>query len=483
MSEVAAAPAERPGPTLGNRAVRNSLLVLAARVVSRLGALVTVVVLANHLGDTAYGRYTTMVAYSALVSVLADLGLNTLYTREAARDPERLGRFLAGLLGGKAFLGLLAFAVLAAALGAAGVGDLAVPAGCLLVATTYSALLRNSFYALGRLEFEAAAILLEIGVQAAGILAGARLGLGVGFFVWVYVASQVATAGFAALVIALTGMARLRVALDLGLLARWLRLSLPFAVGFLLTNLYFRADVPILQHFRPFKEVGWYTFAYKPFEALQFIPLAIQTVVYPVLAVYHRRAPERVGPAYERFFKVLVLLGWPLTVGTFIFVHPVGRLFRLFPESEPSLRMLSLGIVFLFANSAFTAMLYAIDRQDRFAWTTGIAVVVNVGLNLVLIPIAGYLAASATTVITEAAFSVAGWWFVARTYRLPWFRLSWRILLAGVYMGAVLLPFTRHSFYYAVPAGALTYAVTIVALRAVTPEELRLFVQGLRRAA
>jgi len=93
----------------GSLACRNSRLVLGARVVSRAGALFTVVILANHLGDARYGRYVTMVAYSALVSVLADLGLNTLYTREAARDPARITAYLASLLTGKALLGLAAF--------------------------------------------------------------------------------------------------------------------------------------------------------------------------------------------------------------------------------------------------------------------------------------------------------------------------------------------------------------------------------------
>jgi len=54
--------------------VVNTTLVLAARVVSRLVALVMVIVLARHLGDDGYGRYTTLIAYSALVSVIADLG-------------------------------------------------------------------------------------------------------------------------------------------------------------------------------------------------------------------------------------------------------------------------------------------------------------------------------------------------------------------------------------------------------------------------
>ena len=203
--------------------------------------------------------------------------------------------------------------------------------------------------------------------------------------------------------------------------------------------------MPILQYFRPFQEVGWYQFAYKPFEALQFIPLAVQATVYPLLAVYYRDSRDRLGVTYARFFKILVVLGWPLTVGTFVLARPVGRLFQLFPQSIPSLRILALAIVFLFANSAFTAMLYAIDRQDLFARTTAIAVAVNVALNLVLIPVWGYLGASAVTVVTEAAFSVAGWWFVSRMERLAWLRVSWRIMLAGLLMGAVYLLFTARS--------------------------------------
>jgi O-antigen/teichoic acid export membrane protein len=466
--------------SLGSRAVLNTALVLVARIFSRLVALVTVVVLANHLGSDGYGRYTTLIAYSALVSVVADLGLNPLYTREAARDPARLPRYLATLLTGKLALALGAALILAGALAFAGLGSLLLPAAVLLALTTYSTLLRNTFYALGRLEFEAVAIVGEIVIQAALILLGARTGQPVGFFVWAYAASYGFTCLYCLLVLPVFKLAPLRLGFDLALFKSWLRLAYPFAVGSFLTNLYFRADVPILQHFKPFQEVGWYQFAYKPFESLQFLPLAIQTVVYPLLGVYYRESATRLSAAYARFFKVLLLLGWPLSVGTFVLVHPVGRLFRLFPQSEPSLRILSLAIVFLFVNSAFTAMLYAIDRQDLFAWATGIAVVVNVALNLALIPTFGYLAASATTVVTEAAFSVAGWYFVGRRYRLPWLRLSWRVVLAGLAMGAVLVPLAGRSILISVPVGVAVYGVALLILRAVEREELDLLLSGLR---
>src|SRR5499427_7597090 len=466
---------------LGSRAVINTTLVLGARVVSRLVALVMVIVLARHLGDDAYGRYTTLVAYSALVSVVADLGLSPLYTREAARQPEDLPWYLGTLLTGKVFLAVAASLIFATALATAGLGGLIVPGAALLVLTTYANLLRNTFYALGRLEFEAIAIVAEIAIQAGLILAGARTGQGVGTFVWAYAGSFGFTCLYCLAVITVFRLGRLSFRFDRALFLSWLRLAMPFALGAFLTNLYFRADVTILQHFKPFQEVGWYTFAYKPFEALQFVPLAVQATVYPLLAVYYRDSRDRLGGAYARFFKILVVLGWPLTVGTFVLAVPVGRLFQLFPQSIPALRILALAIVFLFVNSAFTAMLYAIDRQDLFAWTTAIAVVINVSLNMAFIPKFGYLAASATTVVTEAAFSVAGWWFVARVQRLPWLRVSWRTLLAGLLMGAAVLPLANRAIYVAAPAGALVYGAALWLLRAVDRDELTLLRRGLRR--
>jgi O-antigen/teichoic acid export membrane protein len=454
-------------------------MVLGARVVSRLVALVMVVVLANHLGDQDYGRYTTLVAYSALVSVIADLGLSPLYTREAARAPGRLPEYLATLLSGKVLLAVAACLVFALALASAGLGGLIAAGAALLVTTTYANLLRNTFYALGRLEFEAIVVLAEIAIQAGLILYGARSGAGAAYFVWAYAASFGFTCVYCLVVITVFRLGRIRLGFDPTLFWTWLKLAFPFALGAFLTNLYFRADVPILQHFKPFQEVGWYQFAYKPFEALQFVPLAIQATVYPLLAVYYRQERDSLGPAYARFFKVLVVLGWPLTVGTFVLVNGVGHLFRLYPQSIPSLRILALAIVFLFANSAFTAMLYAIDRQDLFAWATGLAVVINIGLNLIFIPRYGYLAASCITVVTEAAFSVAGWFFVARTERLAWLRVSWRVGLAGLVMGVALYPFSARSIFLTAPFGLAVYAGGLWLLRAVRRDELNMVLSGL----
>lgn len=471
---------------LGNRAVSNSVFILAARTVSRLISLVVVIVLANALGSTRYGQYTTLVVYSGLVAVVGDLGFQSLYTREAARHRDELGHYLGTLIVFRLLLATAAAVVFAVALGlGAGLSSLIAPGCALLIVTAYASLLRNTFYSVGRAEFDAIAIVVETLIQAVLIYLGSRRASGVAYFVWAYTASYTFTIVYSIVVIRVFRLGRIQLGLDVNLIRRWLPWALPFAFTFFLTNLYFRAGFVILQQFRSFAEVGWFTLAYKPFEALQFVPLAIQTVVYPLLGVYFISDASKLSGAFQRFFRVLVLLGWPLTVGTFVLAHSINQIFNrsgAFAESEPALRILSFGIVFLFANSAFYAMLNAMNRQGLNAWATALAAGVNIALNLALIPLYGYLGASVVTVVTEAALCGFGWWFVQLKrpdLRLAVVQLTWRMLVAGVIMGAVLFPLRSLSIFITVPIGFVVYLVAVFALRAVERDEYELAAENL----
>jgi hypothetical protein len=57
--------------------------------------------------------------------------------------------------------------------------------------------------------------------------------------------------------------------------------------------------------------------------------------------------------------------------------------------------------------------------------------------------------------------------------------LGWRILLAGLAMGAVLYPLSRFSIFLSAPAGFVVYVGAIYLLRAIDPEEWRLAQEGL----
>ncbi|HTD77880.1 MAG TPA: oligosaccharide flippase family protein, partial [Chloroflexota bacterium] len=96
--------------------LRNSVLVVGARAAAKLAVFVVVVLLWRHLGADQYGRFATMIVYVTLVGVIADLGLQTVFIRDASRDRGVLARYLANLLSARLLLSLVALVILAAAL-------------------------------------------------------------------------------------------------------------------------------------------------------------------------------------------------------------------------------------------------------------------------------------------------------------------------------------------------------------------------------
>ncbi|HWO91690.1 MAG TPA: flippase [Methylomirabilota bacterium] len=460
---------------LGSRALRNTVLVLAAKVVARLIALVTVIATLKWLMPAPYGTFTTLINYTAIVSVVLDLGFNVLYVREGARHPADIQRYLRNVMSLRLVMAVGGFVVLAIALAVAGLSSLLVPGFLLMVLTSYSTLLRNTLYAVQRLAYEAVAVVLESIVLLALVLIGIKIGAGVTYFVWAYAAQYAFSCVYFAIVLWWQKIAVVGWKLEPQLVREWFFQGLPFALTFVLTILYFKIDQPLVYAIRPHVEAGWYAAAYKPFEALLFIPMTLLSVVFPVLSVYFRERPQELTDAVSRFFKALLVIGWPIAVGLFVLAHPLTTMF-LYPQSEPALRILALALAIGFVNNAFIGALSASDRQLSFTWAAGWSLVANLGLNLILIPLFGYIGASWATVLTEVVLGVAGWILTRRHIgQVPVLQLTWRPILAGLVMGAVLFPLRNLDgvqVIIPIAVGAAVYAGAALLLRAVTSDEI-----------
>ena len=472
---------------LGSRALRNTVLILGARVVSRLIALVTVFATAGYLRAANFGDFNTVVTVTALVApVFLDLGFNVLYQREGARNPSEIERYLQNLLSARLVLALIALPVLAIALYFLGLSNLLIPGYVLMVVTSYANLLRYTLYALQRLGFEAIAIVLESVLLLGLTLVGVFTKQGIAYFLWAYVAMYAFDCIFFSVLLRTLKIARFRWRFETPLLKQWFWMGLPFAVTFVLTTLYWKVDVPILKLFRTSAEVGWYSFAYKPFEALLFVPISMLGVVLPALAVYQRASLDRLRSAVVMFFKALLMVGWPLSIGVVVLAYPLAGLWSSFyPQSIPALQILALAYVFAFVNNAFIGALTVLDKQSSYAKAAGASLVVNVLLNLILIPPFGYIAASWTTVVTEMVLVAVGWGLTVKhlgKLHLP--AASWRPILAGVVMGAVLYPLRNvhgDGVLLVVVLGVAVYAAAVILLRALTREEIEFVRSALRR--
>jgi O-antigen/teichoic acid export membrane protein len=468
---------------LASRTLRNSMLVVGARAVAKLAVFVVVVLLWRHLGADHYGRFATMIVYVTLVGIIADLGLQTVFIRDASRDRTVFTRYLGNLLSARLLLSLLALVILAAALRllSPALFPYTLPAFVLLLTTGYSSLLRAVFYIRGRLGYEAIAIVAEsvllLGLTIVAIEQRATWDA----FLWVYAVSYLFTCLFAFGVIRWRWHDRVTVRLDAAFVRRLLAAGLPLALAFTVTTVYAQLDIVLLQLFKNFQLVGWYSAANKYIDAVAWVPQSAMGAVFPALSLLAAGDRRRLVFAYEKSYKMLAILGLPLAVGLGVTADAVVHLTGGFEQSIPALRILAPSVALLFVNNAFIYTLTAINRQLDFTRLALFTLAVNLVLNLVLIPPYGYLGAAAASTITEVALFMGGWWLVRRHLAsLAVVGSIARVLASAAIMGIVVYLIRSWPLAVVIVLGAAVYVVALLGLRALNPEEWSIVRSGFR---
>ena len=172
---------------LGMRALRNTILILVVRVISRIIALVAVIIIGNYLDPTRFGEMQTAITYVGLVGTLTDLGFSALYVREGARHTDQIARYWNNVASLKV--------IGAADRPAADLRQRCISPACvrcsgrrfaILVLSGYQLLLRNTLYAMQRLTFEIIEIVPETLVVFALVVIGVHIHADTGFFLWAY---------------------------------------------------------------------------------------------------------------------------------------------------------------------------------------------------------------------------------------------------------------------------------------------------------
>ena len=469
---------------LASRTLRNSVLVVGARALAKLAVFVVVVLLLRSLGAEQYGRFAAMVVYVTLLGVVADLGLQTVFIRDVARDRRVLGRYLSNLLSARLVLAILALLLLALVLRL--VSPALFPytfAGfALLLTTSYSSLLRAVFYIRGRLAYEAVAIVVEalllLGLTVLAVTRHATWDV----FIWVYTASYLFTCLFAFAVIRWRWHEAIRPQLEPAFVRQLLVAGLPLAAGFTITTIYAQLDVVLLQLFKGFQMVGWYSAANRFIDAVAWIPQTAMGAIFPAISMLAAEERRRLAFAYGKSYKMLAVLALPLAVGIGITADSLVHLAapRGFDQSILALRILAPSVALLFVNNAFIYMLTAMNRQLDFTRLSLVSLAANVALNLLLIPPYGYLGAAAASTLTELALFAGGWWLLRRQH-MPLAVISsiTRVLLSAFAMGAVVYLIRSWPLAIVVLVGVAVYAAALVTLRALDAEEWSIIRAGL----
>ena len=420
MPEPAASP---PGSVL-RQVAANGGWWLAERLGALALTLLTSVVIVRSLGPAAYGELSYVLALVGLLAPLAQFGVSGLVARALLERPGDEAAVLRAAL-------LMRLAGCAAAL-AIGVAWWAwfetQPSSRWVILVLLAAQFATAFQVVEfwfQVHYKAAALVpwrTGVTVVAALLKMAVAVATGNPVLVALVFAGEYVLVGVAS-VIALRRAGGIRV--RPGGSPEWMRWFARRSPWLLASGvaevIYLRIDIVLLELLRGVQEAGIYAVAARLSEVWYMVPVALMGAVFPLLL---RRRPDT--EAYERSLQGSLDALCALALGLAVFLQFAGRplvdlLFGArFAASTPVLQIHIWAGVFIFMRALLSRWLLAEDLL-RFSLVTHVTgAVINVVLNLLLIPDHGAVGAAIATVISYAS---AGWlalFLSARTRPMGW---------------------------------------------------------------
>ena len=413
-------PPDGPPSTHGSRrlTLRANVAFKALSVpVEKAVRLVVMIVAAPALGQAAFGTYQFVTTIATFLVMGTEFGLSVWTTRALARDQADAGRIVSTSLAVRAAgasIYVVGIAVVVIVLPDVP-WQITVLLGLAGIANAFNDFLGAIFRGLERLDEEAVVNISRACFLALFALGALRMAptlpsLSIG------VASGTclgALIGTTLLVRRHPTAAPRRARFDRDLARQALRQSASLWVAAMLSLLYFKVDVVILQLVAGDSALGAYSAAYKLFEAMTLPPAIVMAAAFPQLArAINDRERQRL--LERRVLAALLVLGTAAGGAMYLLSELLVRwIFGPgFGAAAPSLRILSLGLPLLFVGLGLRQFLVARNLERLTPLLTGALLLLNVALNIATIGSFGGEGAAAATVATEAAQIVICLWLL-----------------------------------------------------------------------
>ncbi len=399
----------------------------------------------DRLGHAAFGLVTALSALAVIVAALSDLGLTPYAVKRVAAEATFLADMFPTVLPLRGALGAAALAALLAlgwAVGYRGPAlGLLAAVGAALLLTQYGLFLRGTLQAHQRFNTDAVVSVLEKLLLLLLVLALLPIGLTLSN----YVAARLAAAAF--VVALLYGLltrfyGRIRYRWQWPAAGRALRASLPFALMALLYGVNERIDMVMLERLHSPAEAGYYAGAYRWVDAV----MMYAWTVLPLFFARFAAVPTDAGAQRELLWFGQRVLTLPLLFVVAFVLFRGEVLFWQFGHSTPAeLARMTVCLKILFLNvlihaffAIYSTLLTSTAHEKAVSWAVAVSIALNVGLNLILLPRYGAVAAACNTLL--CAVLVSGTYLVLVARRtgvaLPWGLLARLLLAFGLLCGA-----------------------------------------------
>jgi O-antigen/teichoic acid export membrane protein len=414
----------------------NTAIVYSGKLVGILISTVTLGIVARYLGVEQYGDYAAVLAYSAVVVAVADLGIGWLTTREIALGHEGQLRFLRSL---KIMASVVAIAASVLILPILHYRPSVTLGIFLIILYTYVTSLNSlqvgilqGHSSLGKTVYADTAgrlvnlVLAYIIAQQDGGLVALFLALNVvGVTVYIINAVMIRTVTSPIKGFTLQGIGAFRYDL--------ITMPLVSAISYLV----YRVDMLILARLASPVDVGIYAAAYRIIDVAVAVPAILVGTLLPLFTqVIHGEDLEERGRIFRfgyssTFFvgglaaTVCVVAAQPvihIVMGSAYLSHATQHFYGVPITAVQVLQILGVFLYFSFVGSLLSGLILAAKRQHAMIIIGAVGLVITVGGNVLLISHYSYVASAFLTVFTEMCLVIG---MILSLIKTGWLRDFW----------------------------------------------------------
>ncbi|NNF11895.1 MAG: oligosaccharide flippase family protein [Gemmatimonadetes bacterium] len=383
---------------------------LGGEVASKVAGLVVMMVLTRYVPPERLGEYFFAVSVASLVGMVSAVGTTTMLNRSVAQEPGQVAGFLGKVLSVRLPLALVAYLLINAVTAVASPDLQTVMALASAYAIlgnlwfTYSAVLLGA----QKVRLRTATELVAPVIQIAFIPAAAAMGWSFEEILFVLAASNAA-------MLAVTAMVVHRrwgpIPIDWRHRGAWVYAlaSWPFLVVTGLRAANFRLDTVMVYALSSPAEAASYETAFKLLEVSRLLVRPVAAVFFPLCAAL------AAGAAWTKLAKTSrTLLVRTAAAGSVVAIGVALAAPWVMPtiwgpeyaDSGPVLRILYLSVPVLWIGLVASFLAAALGREKPAALGQGLSLVINLGMNALLVPSLGAAGAAWTTLATQTALSL-----------------------------------------------------------------------------
>ena len=179
--------------------------------------------------------------------------------------------------------------------------------------------------------------------------------------------------------------------------------SFPIAIIIAFTTFYLQINKILLLKWRGAEATGIYGAVDVIVMTFLIISNSLVLATFPIISKENGMSKEKTFPIYKSVFKVLITLGLPIALGGMLLNKEIISLIygAKFSESKEVLKILIWLTPIIFLTNFTGSCLIAVEKQKQLAIICGFNTILNLALNLILIPYYGYVGAAIASLTTE----------------------------------------------------------------------------------